>query len=136
MTPPRVERHIAAVLDRLRTGLPGVPVDVAVAPSSAPPPYVVIHPDPGMVARARLCGDSGHMLLRFDTEAIASGPEQALWLLDQVRILLLGDPLVVEGATVSRMIQTDTSWMRRDEVAQPPLYEVDAEFRATTQSTT
>lgn len=132
---PRVERHIAAVKARLAAAMPGTPVDVGVAPSTLPP-YLVIHPNAGMVARDRLCSDAGALVFRFEVEAVGTGSEQALWLLDGVRAALLPEPLEVDGAKLSLTRQIDGSRLFRDEIAQPPIYMIDAEFQAYSQTVT
>ena len=131
---PKVERHIAAVVDRLRAVVPATrAVDVGVAPS-APPPYLVVHPDSGDVARDRLCGERDSLWLRFEVEAVGSGPEQALWALDQARAAVDGHRLVVADRTVSPIQQIDGSSLRRDEMLQPPIYMIDLEYRLFSQA--
>lgn len=131
----RVERHMAAVLERLRAAVSPATVDLGVAPSSpSDAGYLVVHPSSGMILRDRLCGSAGRLDLRFDVEAVGLGSEQALWLLDKARLdLLNAQPLEVDGCIVSLFRQTDGSALHRDEIAQPAIYMIDAEFRAVSQ---
>lgn len=132
---PRVERHVAAIIDRIRAVVPEtLPVDLAVAPSKELP-YLVIYPYPGDVAQDRLCGGRANLLLRFEVEASAEGGEQALWALDHARAALLGHRLAVDGAVAAPIDQIDGSeLMRRDTVTQPPMYSIDAVFRLFSQT--
>ena len=75
-------------------------------------------------------------MFRFEVEAVGTGSEQALWLLDGVRAALLPEPLEVDGAKLSLTRQIDGSRLFRDEIAQPPIYMIDAEFQAYSQTVT
>lgn len=130
----RVERHVAAVVERLRAVVsPDLTVDMGVAPSD-PPPYLVVYPNAGDVNLARLCGDRSDLLLRFEVEAVGEGSEQALWALDEARVALVGHRLTVVGAVVAPIDQIDGSDLHRNQLTQPPVYTIDAEFRVFSQA--
>lgn len=131
---PKVERHVAAIVEMLRTSLPAtVPVDLTDAPSGAAPPYLVVHPDSGDVARDRLCGDRANLSLRFELEAVGAGAEQALWVLDQARAVVIGARPTVEARTCAPIAQIDGSTLFRADALQPPTYVIDAVFRLFSQ---
>lgn len=131
---PKVERHVAAIVDLLRDGLPdNVSVDLTDAASGARPPYLVVHPDAGDVARDRLCGERANLVLRFELEAVGAGAEQALWVLDTARALVLGVRPTVAGRTCAPVTQIDGSTLFRADALQPPTYVIDAVFRLFSQ---
>lgn len=132
---PKVERHVAAIVDLLRAATPTIPVGLGVAPSD-PMPYLLVRPDSGDVARDRLCGERANLTLRFEVEAAADGPEQCLWAMDAARAALVGVRLTVAGAVVAPIDQIDGSRLYRGQTIQPAIYTIDAEFRLFSQAVT
>lgn len=120
---PETEPHVRAVRQHLDDTLPAnVTVTVGGAPTGVAAPLVVLYPDPGDVARARISGKRS-LTLRVFVHAVGAGPEQALWVGDQARKALLGTPPAVPGRTVYPLAQTLGGMpLSRDDDVQPPLF--------------
>jgi hypothetical protein len=116
-----VEPHVRATLEMVRDRVT-FPVGLSVAPDGTEAPYLVAHPDPGDVEAARLCGRRSRITVYTIWHAVGSGPEQALWVADRARVALLGDPPVLTGRKVYRLVQEGSEPVRRDNTVQPPLY--------------
>lgn len=130
MTIPLAEPHVTAVWEQLQADLT-IPVGLAEAPVGVP--CVAIYPDAGDVAQARLCGDRSSMTIRFTVHGIGSGPQQAAWAQDQVRLSLLGTVPAVAGRKVSKFVQEYAPPVLRDDDVKPTLYVQAAEYRLFSQ---
>lgn len=133
---PEAEPHVAAIKAALRAGVPAV-IGVAIGVGAAKkPPYIAVHPDPGTLRSLALRGDRSQMRMRFLINHIGEGPEQALWVVDKVRAVMLDrTPPAVPGRVTQRLWQ---SWgapnVERDDSVQPALYVATAEYSWLTQA--
>lgn len=127
---PEAEPHVAALLDTLRVNVPSnLTVTLSVAPDDYKTPYVVVHPDPGSVSHARLCGGNNRIAIHFTLHGVGSGPEQALWAGDKARKALLNNRPAVSGRNVYPIVQDGTPPpMRPDRDVDPPVFIDVSEF--------
>ncbi len=128
---PGVEPHVRAIDVTLKAGLPAaIGVGLGRAPTDQALPYAVHYPDPGDVQAARLDGQRQHLTLHFIVHAIGVGPEQANWVADRVRDVLLNTALTVPGRRLYRVTQDAAPPpMSRDDDVTPPLYVQTLEFQ-------
>lgn len=133
MTIPESEPHVAAVLAKLEAELPAsMSVALGVGPAGDRP-YAVLYAD-GRAERGRLSGDRSVLSMLLTVKVVGSGPEQALWALDRVREVMLGDPPTVAERVIHRLTEESTQDLERDDGFQPPLYLLVSTFRLMSQA--
>ena len=127
---PEAEPHVAALLDALRVSAQSIlTVSLSVAPDDYTTPYVVVHPDPGSVSHARLCGGNDRIVMHFTIHGVGSGAEQALWAGDKARKALLNNRPSVPDRNVFPIVQDGTPPpIRPDRDVEPPLFIDVSEF--------
>lgn len=133
---PESEPHVRAVWEKTTADLEawGIAVGLGEAPAGVIP-CVVLYPDAGDVAAARLCGQRSDLQIGFILHGIGDGPQQAIWAHDKARQSLLGDPPSVTGRVLARMTQDFSAPMLRDDDVKPgPLYVQTSGYRLSSQA--
>lgn len=111
--------HIEALLTMLAGHLPGLPTSWSVAPAGAAPPYAVLYPDVGSPSGfdQPLCDRQARWDLRYQVTAVGSGPQQAAWVADRVRAVLLTETPSVAGRRLRVAVQEAAQLVARDDDA-------------------
>jgi hypothetical protein len=90
--------------------------------------YAVLYPDPGAVEQTSLTPDEGWVGY-ISVHGVGVGPEQALWVIDQIRSAVVGQTPTVTGRHVWRIWQEQSPPpLIRDDDKTPPLYVAYSEF--------
>jgi hypothetical protein len=130
--PADARPHIDAILAVLTAA--GVTAYDAEAPADAPEKYAVVYPDPGTPS-GTLGDRHRHLLLEFQLTAVGRSREQAQWVADKARAVLLTTIPTVPGRVVQPLWQVGSPPpVQRDDDVQPPLYyqPVSYQMRSTT----
>lgn len=123
MTAPAGARtHVDGLLALLRTQLgANVGVDWGNRATGRQPPCLVLYPDPG-TPEGSLGDRHRDLLLEFQLTAIGTTAEQAAWVGDAARAVLLTMQPTVTGRIVQPLWQVDGQPVQRDNDVTPPLY--------------
>jgi len=95
--------------------------------------YVVVHPIPGGTTDGTLEAPEERAEALYQLSAVGATRQQAEFIADRTREVMLQWPLVIAGRVVD-LVSTDTlGGAVRDDAGQPPLYQVADRYRITTE---
>lgn len=108
-----------AIVARIATST-GRTVGNAVAPASNPFPYAVVYPQDETDVESSLADPHDLTVFEWLVISIAGSSEQSLWMLQKVRVALLGWQPVVSGVTCNFVLRDGGSGVNRNDAIQPP----------------
>jgi hypothetical protein len=134
VTVPEASPVAAALAALLTAGLASTAVTVYVGQRGSATRCVVLHVGPGDVASLSLADERSGLDVEFQVTAVGSGPDQAAWVADKARAVLLAPGAVtVSGRSTSRIYQEQAPPEPiPDNDVQPPLWTAPVRYRLQT----
>lgn len=126
MTTPKVLDHVDAVTAALEAV--SLTVHLGGAPPSAPPPYCVLYPQPGVPRRASLADDRVDFDTTVQITSVGETAEQALNYADRSSAAMSA-ALQVTGRVAWRPEALDGLPVQRDDDVTPPVFYAVARYR-------
>jgi hypothetical protein len=122
---PEAEPHVEAIVALLTGPMAALPTPIPVyrGGRAGDAPCLVVWSSLGDIESSSLAHQRDYINLEFQLSAVGTGPEQATWIADKARAVLLPAALAVTGRQVWRIhpVQAPPDPIRDDDV-QPPLW--------------